>query len=415
MFKTLFGKECKQIAKSIVYYLYILILALFLSTQLTDADWTTDMEKPKAGQTSYGIKDSDNKKDIMSATLANLVREVESESFATYPLMFYKEVTLTEEELDMLKEILKDCTGKTWDELMKEEEAYYETFDENDIESSETAFFSYMVEPEEGLTYKEFKKEMSRVAEIIGKGSAYDEENLETGVCVPKTYEDAVKDYEDFCKVDKITGAYMRLYCDYAGLMMAILPMFLGVTRCLRDKRADVDSVIYAKEVSSGVVIASRYLANVCMAFIPVVVIGFFLQLPFCYHANTLGVTPDYLAFLTYPIIWLLPEIMIVMALAFFLTELTDKIIGVFVQIFWMLADEFSTDILVGDFGMKLGVRWNTLGETSSYLAQKQALYFNRGVYTIIAVVFVIVTVFIYEKKRREGESIYAKVFKNRH
>lgn len=52
--------------------------------------------------------------------------------------------------------------------------------------------------------------------------------------------EEALEEYKAMCKNDKITGAYMRLFCDYAGIMLALLPMFLGVTRCLRDKRADI-------------------------------------------------------------------------------------------------------------------------------------------------------------------------------
>lgn len=415
MFGTLFGRECKQILKSLVYYLYILILALFLSTQLKDSDWVTDTKKPQPGQESYGMKESHDEREIMGHTLAGLVSEVESESFATYPLAFYKEVTPTEDELKVIKKIVENCTGKSWDTLRKEEAEYYAQFDMSDMASSIQASQMYRVEPKEDLTYARFKEEMGKVVKIIGKGSAYEEQNFESGVAVPMTYEEALEEYKAMCKNDKITGAYMRLFCDYAGIMLALLPMFLGVTRCLRDKRADAVQVIHAKSASSATIILSRYLANVFMAFVPVVLIGFFLQLPYCYHANTLGIRPDYLAFLTYPVIWLLPEIMMVLALAFFLTEISDKIFGVFVQIFWYMASVMSATTLVGDFGGHLVLRWNTVGETGRYLAQRQELYLNRGIYTIAAVLLMVLCIAVYEKKRKEGESLYAKVFKNRH
>lgn len=106
---------------------------------------------------------------------------------------------------------------------------------------------------------------------------------------------------------------------------------------------------------------------------------------------------------------------MMVLALAFFLTEISDKIFGVFVQIFWYMASVMSATTLVGDFGGHLVLRWNTVGETGRYLAQRQELYLNRGIYTIAAVLLMVLCIAVYEKKRKEGESLYAKVFKNRH
>lgn len=414
MFAALFGKECKQILKSLVYYLYILILALFLSTQLKDTDWVADSQKPEPGQDSYGIKNSTDKKDIMSYSLAKLILETEQGTFATYPVGFYKGIDPTEEELQEIREIVENCTGKTWDGLLKEQEEYFQNYNLSNPNESITAYDTYQAKPRRDLSYEEFLKEMKKVTKIIGKGSSYEAEMMESSTHIPKTYEEALEEYEVMCRHDKVTGAYMRLFCDYAGIMLAFLPMFLGVTRCLRDKRADAMQVIHAKSASSMQIIMSRYLANVLMAFLPVVIIAFVIQLPYCYHAGTIGITPDYFAFFTYPVIWLLPEIMVVMSLAFLLTEMTDKIIGVFVQIFWGFADEFTSSALVGSFGMKLALRWNTVGETSAYLAQRGELYMNRGIYAIAAAVLILLTVFVYEKKRKEGESLYAKIFKNR-
>lgn len=414
MFGTLFGKECKQILKSLVYYIYILILVLFLSTQLGDSDWVTDSMKPEPDQESYGVKKSTDERDIMASALANLLEETERGAFATYPAGFYKRVDLTDAEILELQKIIESCTGKTWEMILEEDEAFFEQYDMSDQGDAITAFVSHRVEPREGLSYEEFKQEMKKVTKIAGKGSSYEVESMEQRASVPRTYEEALEDYEVMIREDKITGAYMRLFCDYAGIMLAFLPMFLGVTRCLRDKRADAAQVVWAKSASSAQIILSRYLANVVMAFLPVVVIGFLLQLPYCYHAATMKVAPDYLAFLKYTGVWLLPEIMIVMSLAFLLTEMTDKIVAVFVQIFWGFADEFMGITLVGDFGMKLALRWNTVGETTSYLEQRGELFLNRGIYAAASILLILLTVAVYEKKRKEGMSLYAKVFQNR-
>ena len=89
------------------------------------------------------------------------------------------------------------------------------------------------------------------------------------------TYEQAMEEYKALCSKDRITGATARLFCDYAGIILSVLPVFLGVTRCLRDKRAQVSQVIFSHRACALVIIASRYLANVCMAFLPVVLTAF--------------------------------------------------------------------------------------------------------------------------------------------
>jgi len=415
MFGALFGKECKQILKSLVYYFYILVLALFLSTQLKNPDWIEEIEGPKPNQEHYGMKETHDKNVIMGHTLASLTEEIGRESFSTYPYGFYKGVAPTKDELATMKKIIESCTGKSWDRITFRWLSSSEKYRTTDMSSSIMASENYQVKPREDLTYADFQKNMERVTKIIGKGSYYEKESYESGATVPMSYEEALKEYETMRKHDRVTGAYMRLFCDYAGIMLAFLPMFLGVTRCLRDQRAVAMQVIHAKSVSSAKIILSRYLANVFMAFLPVVLIGFILQLPYCYYAHTLGFQPDYFAFLTYPIVWLLPEIMVVMSLAFLITEMTDKIFVVFIQIFWMLAEEFTTVSLAGHFGMRLALRWNTIGATQDYLAQRQDLYWNRSIYTVIAVLLIAFCVVIYEKKRKEGESLYAKIFKNRH
>ena len=46
MFQTLFLKESKQIVRSIVYYIYVVVFVMFLSSQL-GSELTERMEKPE--------------------------------------------------------------------------------------------------------------------------------------------------------------------------------------------------------------------------------------------------------------------------------------------------------------------------------------------------------------------------------
>lgn len=413
MFGALFVKECKQILKSMVYYIYVAVFMIFLSSQLS-GDLTDRMEKPLPDQEGYGTIVSHEPSAVMEKILAELVMETEHNSYATYPMGFYKGVTLNQRELDEVIGIIETCTGKFWEELMKEMAAHFSQYDRTTVEGAMAAQSEYSIFAKESLNYDAFCENMEKVCSIIGAGSSYSRKSIEGGVSVPMTYEQAVEEYEALCEKDRITGAVSRLFCDYAGIILSVLPIFLGVTRCLRDKRAQASQVVFAHKASAFQIIGSRYLANVFMAALPVVVTSFVIQTPYQYHSNTVGISPDLLAFLKYDLIWLLPEIMIVLAVSFFITELTENVISIFIQVFWAMASLMGASALTGDFSLKLVARWNAFGRTSEFWQQRQQLFLNRGFYFGLSLAFLALTALFYEKKRREGETLYGKLFKRR-
>ncbi len=396
-----------------VYYLYVAVFVLFLSSQL-GSEMTSNMEKPEPGQGYYGTTATHDTAAVMESKLASLVSETQWNSYATYPMGFIRRVTLNETELAGIKEIIEECTGKSWEELVQEEEEHFGQYGQDTVEQAIQAQASYEVSPREGLTYEEFCENMEKASKIIGAGSAYSKESLGRGVSVPMTYEQAAAEFDAICSKDRVTGATARLFCDYAGIILAVLPIFLGVTRCLRDKRAKAAQVVYAHEASAVQILGSRYLANLCMAFLPVLVTSFVMQMPYQYHARTLGVTPDALAFLKYTCMWLLPEVMAVLAISFFITELTENAISIFLQVFWAIGSLFSASGLRGDFGLHLVCRWNTVGSTEAFWGQRAELFLNRGCYAALAVLAFAVAVLCYGKKRKEGETIYGRLFRRK-
>lgn len=414
MIMTLFFKECKQITKSIVYYIFLVIFVLFMVSQLGDESMTEGVKEPQPGQEYYGVKISYEENVIMEQTITGLMKETYRNSFGTYPLMFYKEVILNNQESRQIKDILAKAAGRSYEELEEEYEQHFSLSSPVSNEEIMEADLSYVLELQQNYIYEEFEKDMKKVCQIIGKGSSYEKEKYENGVEVAMTYEEAVEEYQAICEKDKITGAFARLFCDYAGIMLALLPLFLGVTRCLRDKRARAADVIYARNCSSWKVVLTRYAANVIMVFLPVLVVACIYQFPVFFRAGTMGITPDYFSFPWYSLVWLLPEIMIVLAVSFFITELTEGIWAVFIQVIWAFVSLSSTKTLSGDFGFRLIARWNELGSTMEFFAQRREFFINRGFYTVLAVLFVCGTVIVYEKKRQEGVTIFGKIFKNR-
>lgn len=401
MFGTLFIKECRQVLKSLVYYIYLVIFVLFITSQMSGED---ELREPQPGWPYYGQTVTQDNDLIMEGTLANLIQEVGRNSFATYPIGFYKEVNLTDGEIEQVKAILERCTGKSFEMLDDEME---QQFIQNGVGGA-----SYQAAVKEGLTYAEFEAAMEEVCDLVGKGSFYEKSNYENSIRVPMTYEQAKEDFDALSTIDGLTRAYMRLFCDYAGIILSVLPIFIGVSRALRDKRAKVQQVIFSKSASGTQIIVSRYLANLVMISIPVFLTALLIQQPFYYRAQTMGVQGDIWAFLTVPGIWLLPEIMTVLAVSFLITEFTDTIWTIFLQVAWAFTSLISATTLVGDFGLKLVARWNTIGRTLLYSSLEKELLFNRGFYFLLAVVCVILTVLVYEKKRRGGESVHEKLRK---
>ena len=410
MFRCLFLKECRQILKSLVYYIYILLFVLFITGQMAETNLKEVLQGPRPGEEFYGLSYAGEPKLIMQRTLAELLRDCSANTYSTYPMGLHRSVRLNEEEESQIQEILKACTGREYEALCEEMWAYFDRIDQTSEWGAMTAIYSYTIEPRKGLTYGEFEESMEQVCRIVGKGSMYEKKRYENMTRTVKTYEEAKTDYEDLKTLDHVTRNYMRLFCDYAGIVLAVLPVFLGVARCLRDRRAKVADVLYAKQASAGVLVLSRYTAAVFMSFLPVVALALIEQLPVQYAARRVGVVPDLLAFLHYSLIWLLPEIMVVLAVAFLVTELTGNITGIFLQVLWGLGSMMSAVTLTGDFGLKLVIRWNDHDGIRSFLGQLGDLYRNRGFYALLSLLLIVAAVLVYERKRRKGGHVFGKI-----
>lgn len=393
MFFNLFTKECRQILSSLVFYIYIVLFVLFMASQMNEVDVVS---MPEPGQEDYGYTYTTDKTAIMESTLTDLFMDIDHSTFNTYPWGFLKTVVPDEDDLKKLTAILERCTGCSMDELADIE---YEAFQESDSETMQ----GFTVPLADDLDYDTFLAEMSKVCGIVGKGSSYEMSSFESTTRVPMTYDQAMKSFNEICGIDHVTDSYMRLFCDYASIMLGLLPIFVMVTRCVRDKRSHVTQVIYAKSASSAKIVLSRYLANLVMVLIPVLILAFAMELPYIYQAHTLGVVPHYLSFLKYTVIWLIPITAWIMALSYLLAELTNGVIAVIVPALYVFLSDLASSILVGSWGLKLMPRWNTFGNADYFFQRRNELYINRLFYAGLAVLAVILTIIIYNIKRKGG------------
>jgi len=384
----------------------VIIMVLFFASQMGQMD----MEKaPEKGLENYGVKPSKDKNIIMSATLGMLAGEYAEGRYTTYPIGFVKSVTLGKEEEAKVGEILKEATGLDKEEIEEKIDEFYEN-------SGGIITSRPVLEPLESLSYGRFEEIMQEVDDMLGGGSSYALDSLGDNGSEPKTYEDAVKEYEELVQKDGYTGGYARLFSDYMVIILGILPVFLAVTRELRDRRANMQELIYVRRSSSMTIIASRYLSMVVMILIPVFALSIQPLASCVTYAKTAGISVDYLAFAKYIAGWLLPTVMVVTALGMLLTELTDTALAVLVQGAWWFVSIFmgAKTMDGGRYGWNLIPRHNTILNYSGYQEGFSQLLTNRILYASLAVIAVSVTAWIYSQKRKGRMNIRGKISANR-
>lgn len=402
MIWTLFKKECRTLFKSLIFWLYVLALCLFFFSQMGTITFES---KPEPGQEgSYGYKLSDRKEDRMSGTLGLLAESWMQDSFTTAPVGFTKKVTLNEEEKEEIASVLTKDTGLSTEEIQNRYDQWEE---ENTAKMPDGSMMfldgNFSLEPKEGLDYEEFLKDMDEVCEILGPGSDFTEDHIRQNAMVEMTYEDALKEYENLVEKDGLTGGYARLFCDYMGIILAILPVFVAATREIRDKRASMQELIYTRKASSYTIIFSRYAALCFGMFLPVLLLSFYPLAECIGFAKGKGIDLNPGAFALYSLGWLLPTILVVTALGMFVTELIQTAAGVLVQAAWWFFSAFSGEDSMGggNYGMNLIPRHNTELNYSGFHAQFSQLVQNRVFYAVLALALVVGAAMVFEARRK--------------
>lgn len=323
----------------------------------------------------------------LESALQSLIREYSANRYVTYPIGFYKEVTLSEKKQAKMLEIIREITGL--DELSTEQPK---------------------LSISEDLSHERFKELMKQADKLLGGGSMYSESYLKYIARVPTSYEEALQAYNDIIYKDRLSGAYARLFCDYLGIVLTILPVFLAVTRALRDKRAGINQVIYSKRASSASIILSRYLSIVLLIMLPVFIIAGYLSARCLYYGANEGINVDAFAFFKYCLFWLLPAVMISSSVGIFLTELTQTAIAIVVMgIWWFISLFMGVADLGGGYGWNLIPRHNTIGNYQVFIDNLKLLVLNRLCYSLLAILLAAAAVLVYDLKRRGKLAIYGK------
>ena len=447
---NLFLKECNLIRKSLVYIMFVFLVIVFFVSQF-GSEISDDLEtiksyketnyssytgndrsiptaiKPVEGSEDYGTKTAEVPDQIMQMGMEDLIFEYLSNDYGTYPILFYKNVKLNNEQQSLIASYIEEITGVT--DLQGLIDSKYILADEETAKDNvilnnygETGEI-WIINPDYKVpilvSYERFNIIMSEVCEILGGGSKYEAENLVSESGIPKTYEDKMQEYNDFVFTDKVSGAYARLFADYLGLAIAMFTVFVPVSFLLRDKKTKMAELVYSRKASSTKIIFSKYFAMVAMIMIPVYLLSIYPTIQcFGYNEVIPNLEIDIFAFAKYITAWILPSAMVLIAVAFILTTVADNSISIIACLAWVFADigGSHTRMQGGNYGTELVIRHNIAGNFQQMQSDINALIINRLSYAILAVLLVAACVYIYELKRRGKINVSGKLqklFKN--
>ena len=374
----LLWKEIKKTVLSITFAVFIIFLLAFAISQEVLNFSNEIITVPQQGE-DYGTQQKEEPELIMPAAFSSLYKEFTANEYIAYPIGFYKNVKLNDTDQEKMAEIISTLSGVPVDDLLNK----------SNIKVNLSA----------DISYKKFKECMKQADNLIGGGSNYSENSLLNFSCVNL-----------IASTDKFTGAYARLFCDYIGIILSILPVFIAVAVCLKDRRAKMNDLIYARKISSFKLILSRYFAIIIAVMLPTVILAYISNSTIWGQYS--GMNLDYFAPLKYAIGWLMPSAMIAVAIGIFFTELTETPIAIAIQGLWWFIDLNAGVSRMGGVHtlFELTPRHNVLGNTQIFLDEFNTLVANRLVMSGAALLFVIATVIIYEQKRRGRFSGYGKI-----
>lgn len=454
--RDLFLMECKKTARGVLYWLYVLAL-FFVSIRRFDAaveDELRGKDNPSsifytapdgiyAGD-SERLSDVEMQENMMAGAVARLLDCYRNNAYEYYPFGYVKTKTMSKEGQRIILSYLEELTGMS-------EEAINGTAEEDGAEDfqisgggawvfepgqgSMNENGQYVIEPGDWkytennaditgasenlqngfkkVTFDRFQEIMGEVDAMIGRNSYFSKEMLTLYYCENDMEESPIteRQHREFYEGDHVTGAFARYYCDNISLMVLGLPALVVIELMMRDKNRKMQALVYPRTVSGIRLVCTRFAASVCMVMLPVFIFqirSLVVLVQFCMET---GAQPDVFAFAKYVLLWILPTVLLVMAIGMFLTILTENYTGILIAgLLWLAGRPSIGKIAGGNYDLfDLIIRHNTLKGYGRMMENVHMLVLNRAVISCMAFLLVALSVVVYEARRQGGG-----IFENR-
>ena len=450
----LFGMECKKIAKSILYW--VLVLAL-LAVSLYQYDPSVESELRRTNDPAsvfYTATDGDYAEErnsvpdeamertMMIGATKLLMYNYRDNCYQYYPFGYVKEKTMSDKEQAVILQYLMELTGLSEQELAGTKDGAGDT-NIGDVPISGGGAFvlepgkgstnengQFAVEPDEWqyvpsdgtssetpsqssgsfeiqVSFERFKEIMEEVNRMIGRNSYFSWTMLKLYYFGNDMEEVPIteRQHREFYEGDRVTGAFARYYCDSISISVLFLPVFVIVDLMLRDKRRKMQGLTYPRTISSAKLICTRYAAAVCMTMLPILILPVKSLVVLMRYCGSIGVQADVFAFVKYTLAWILPTVLLIMAIGLVVTALLENYTAILLAgLIWLVGKPTIDKLDGGNYGLfDLIIRHNTLKGYGRMMENIQMLALNRITISVIALALVGLAVLVYSKKRKGG------------
>lgn len=454
----LFGMECKKIAKSVLYW--VLVLAL-LAVSLYQYGPSVESELRRTNDPAsvfYTAPDGDYAEErnsvpdeamehtMMIGATKLLMYNYRDNCYQYYPFGYVKEKTMSDKEQAVILQYLMELTGLREQELAGTKD---EAGDTNIGDVPISGGGAFVLEPGKGSTnengqfvirpdewqyvpgdgtssetpsqssgsfeiqvsFERFKEIMEEVSRMIGRNSYFSWTMLKL-YYFGNDMEDAPiteRQHREFYEGDRVTGAFARYYCDSISISVLFLPAFVIVDLMLRDKRRKMQGLTYPRTISSAKLICTRYAAAVCMTMLPILILPVKSLVVLMRYCGSIGVQADALAFVKYTLAWILPTVLLIMAISLVVTALLENYTAILLAgLIWLVGKPTVDKLEGGNYGLfDLIIRHNTLKGYGRMMENIQMLVLNRITISVIAFALVGLAVLVYSKKRKGGADLW--------
>lgn len=446
----LFGMECKKIAKSILYWVFVLALlavSVFQYEPAVESELRrTDDPASVFYIASNGSYAEDRSSDeamehaMMMGATNRLISNYRSNRYEYYPFGYVKEKTMSPQEQTVILEYLMELTGLSEQALTGATDGAGDTSIGDVPISGGDAFIlepgkgstnengQFVAEPDDWqyvpsdgaspeapsqsndgfeiqVSFERFKEIMEEVNKLIGRNSYFSWTML-TLYYFGNDMEDkpiTEQQHREFYEGDRVTGAFARYYCDSISLVALILPAFVIVDLMLRDKRRRMQGLTYPRTISSAKLICTRYAAAVCMTMLPILILPVKSLVVLMQYCGSIGVQADALAFVKYTLAWVLPTVLLVMAISLLVTALLENYTAILLSgLIWLISKPTVDKLAGGNYGLfDLIIRHNTLKGYGRMMENIQMLAANRIAISLAALALVGLAVLVYSRKRK--------------
>ena len=434
----LFRMECKKIAKSILYW--VLVLAL-LAVSFYQYDPSVESELRRTNDPAsvfYTATDgnyAEERNAVPNAAMEHammigatnlLMYNYRDNCYQYYPFGYVKEKTMSAKEQAVILQYLMELTGLSEQELAGAKDGAGDTNDTNigDVPISGGGAFvlepgkgdinedgQFIIRPDEWqyvpsdgtssetpsqssgsfeiqVSFERFKEIMEEVNQMIGRNSYFSWTMLKLYYFGNDMEEAPIteRQHREFYEGDRVTGAFARYYCDSISLRVLFLPAFVIVDLMLRDKRRKMQGLTYPRTISSAKLICTRYAAAVCMTMLPILILPVKSLIVLMRYCGSIGVQADALAFIKYTLAWILPTVLLIMAISLVVTALLENYTAILLAgLIWLVGNPTVDKLNGGNYGLfDLIIRHNTLKGYGRMMENIQMLALNRITISVI-------------------------------